>query len=73
MNLELSRLRRQQDYPEIIRRVREAVATDRVTALSDWQVKKWCGLRWRHLFITEAAKDATVRKEARSGASSRRA
>ncbi len=63
---DLQELRLKNDYSGIIRRVREAVKEDKRAAMSHWQVKAWCGLRWRNLFITEAVKDPAARKAASS-------
>jgi dienelactone hydrolase len=44
-------------YDEVITQVREWVAADRTAALADPGTKRWLALRWKDLFLREAAQD----------------
>lgn len=65
LDIEISELRREENFATIIQRVREEVAADCTSTMSNWQVKEWCGFRWRNLFVTEAVKDKVALKAAR--------
>ena len=69
---ELRDLRLAEDFGGVIRCVREAVTRDRLAAMTHWQVKDWCGKRWRNLFLTEAVKDETALVDARSRRAAKR-
>ncbi|MCE5292594.1 MAG: hypothetical protein LLG14_25625 [Nocardiaceae bacterium] len=51
-----------EDYDGLIATLREQISTDR-RVLADPEVKRWCGQRWRFLFLDEAAKDERAVKE----------
>lgn len=53
---ELKALARRRDYEPLISGLRERVEADRRVLTERW-VKRWCGRRFRDLFLAEAAKD----------------
>lgn len=67
MNLEqieyLEKLERESDYDAFISGVKELLSTDR-SAFSHPLIKRWCGIRWRNLFLTEAVHDNVALKKA---------
>ncbi len=64
---DLSLLLKQQQYPEFIQQLRDAVVADR-SILTESEIKQWCGRRWRNLFITAAAADeAAVKTASKTG------
>ena len=53
---ELEALEKRGEYDALIAGLRARVDHDRRTLADPW-VKRWCGRRWRDLFISEAARD----------------
>ncbi len=60
---EIKQLLDNEDFAAIIPLVRELIAKDKRN-LSLPIVKKWCALRWRNIFIQEAANDKVALKKA---------
>ncbi len=54
-----------EDYPSVIRLVRNAVAKDQVAALSDPRIQDWLARRYRNLFLNEAEKDESALRVAK--------
>lgn len=54
------------DYSTVIALVREAFQTDPAGALADPTINAWIGLRYRNIFITEAAGDPAALKASRA-------
>jgi hypothetical protein len=54
---ELESADRAGEYGIVIERLREVIASDRRTVLSDPWTQRWLGRRWRNLFVTEASRD----------------
>ena len=60
---DLEKLEKKEDYAEVIKTVRKLVAKD-PRVLTDPFIKRWCGRRYRNLFISEAVKDRAAVKTA---------
>ncbi len=60
---EIERLEHEADYEALIKAVKEAIKQDS-TVLSNPAVKRWCGMRWRNLFLNEAVQDTVALKKA---------
>lgn len=60
---DLTDLARRSDYDELIVALRERISDDPRTLTNAW-VKKWCGRRWRDIFLREAAADPKALKAA---------
>ena len=52
------------DYDEVIRGVRDAIAADGAAALSDAVIQEWLGRRYRNIFLTECGNDASALRAA---------
>jgi len=61
----LKALEQKHDYVALIKELKSMVAEDK-RVFTDAYVKKWCGRRWRNLFINEASKDPAAVKTARN-------
>lgn len=59
----LEKLEQEADYEGLIKAMREFIAEDKV-AFTHPVVKRWCALRWRNLFISEAVNDKVALKKA---------
>lgn len=53
------------DYDEVIRGVRDAIAADGAAALSDAVIQEWLGRRYRNIFLTECGNDASALRAAK--------
>lgn len=47
-------------YDDVVAGVAQWIADDRVAAMSDPIVSRWCALRWKDLFLREAVRDPQV-------------
>lgn len=59
----LEKLEQEADYEGLIKAMREFIAEDKA-AFTHPVVKRWCALRWRNLFISEAVNDKVALKKA---------
>ncbi len=60
---ELKKLFNEEQYDALIELIKTTIAEDQ-RAFTNPTIKKWCGLRWRNIFITEATKDRVALREA---------
>ncbi len=59
----LQTLQTQGDYPALIREIRTLIRQDARIVTHSF-IKRWCGIRWRNIFLTEALTDAVALKKA---------
>ncbi|MFV1873034.1 MAG: hypothetical protein ACMZ64_06925 [Oleiphilus sp.] len=59
----LETLERTQKYSKLIKEIKLIVQQDRA-AFSHPFIKRWCGIRWRNFFLTEACRDKLALKKA---------
>lgn len=61
----LEQLESEGDYSTLIKEVRKTIKADR-TVFKHSFIKRWSGIRWRNIFLTEAMKDEVALKKADS-------
>jgi hypothetical protein len=67
MNLEqitlLEQLEREANYTSLIKEIKQLIKID-PSVFAHPFIKRWCGIRWRNFFLTEAITDKTALKKA---------
>jgi hypothetical protein len=59
----LEQLEREKDFPRLIEEIKTIIQNDRMT-FSHPFIKRWCGIRWRNIFLTQALEDKVALKKA---------
>jgi len=59
----LEQLEKDSDFESLIKEIKSIVQKDR-SVFSHPFIKRWCGIRWRNIFLTEALEDKVALKKA---------
>lgn len=61
----LEKLEREGQYEQLIEEIRDLIKADK-TVFTHPFIKRWCGIRWRNIFLTEALTDTVALKKAKN-------